>query len=112
LGEELRSFEAELVFRDGGSVVGYGNATPLRDGAASVTGAVRAFIDITELRETERALRAGQERFGSSIDDPRPQRVRRASAAKSSSASWSAGQPGQRVYPSRQPCRGLGYRNP
>lgn len=67
-GEEIRGFEEEIVFRDGGAVVVYGNATPLRDAGGAVTGAVGAFIDITDLRATERALRTEQERFRASID--------------------------------------------
>lgn len=57
-GEEVRNDEAELRFSDGTSRHLLANATPLRDAAGKPYGAVAAFVDITERKEAEQALRA------------------------------------------------------
>ncbi|MCO6417132.1 ATP-binding protein [Siccirubricoccus sp. KC 17139] len=57
-GEEVRGDEQEIRFADGSpSVVLLCHATPLRDAAGEVTGAVCAAVDITDRRRTEEALR-------------------------------------------------------
>ena len=60
-GEEVRNFEEEIVFPDGGRVQLYGNAVPLRDRTGTVRGAIGAFVDITPLKAAEAALRESQE---------------------------------------------------
>ncbi|MFO1434597.1 MAG: PAS domain S-box protein [Candidatus Competibacteraceae bacterium] len=55
-GVEVRDFEEEIVFDDGSRWYLYGNATPLRDPAGKVRGAIAAFIDITRRKAVEAAL--------------------------------------------------------
>ena len=62
-GEEL-----ELRFVDGRSKFLLGNALPLFDGASDVRGAVAAFIDVTDLKRTEVALRESEERLKFALD--------------------------------------------
>ena len=57
-GEEVQSFEEEVRFNDGTSRHLIGNATPLHAPDGTLRGAVAAFMDITERREMEQALRA------------------------------------------------------
>lgn len=52
-GEEVRNFEAEHRFNDGSSRYLLGNATTLRDGDGSPSGAVAAFVDITDRKKAE-----------------------------------------------------------
>ncbi len=62
LGIDVRDFEQQLVFRDGRVRTIYGNATPLLDKEGKATGAVAAFMDITDLKRTEEALRREKRR--------------------------------------------------
>lgn len=57
-GEHIRNFEEEVRFEDGSSRYLLGNAAPLRDERGALSGAVSAFIDITERKLMEEALRA------------------------------------------------------
>ena len=62
LGIEVRDFEQQLVFKDGRVRTVYGNATPLLDKEGKPSGAVAAFMDITDLKHTEEALRREKRR--------------------------------------------------
>jgi diguanylate cyclase (GGDEF)-like protein/PAS domain S-box-containing protein len=62
LGIEVRDFEQQLVFKDGRVRNVYGNATPLLDKEGKAHGAVAAFMDITDLKHTEEALRREKRR--------------------------------------------------
>ena len=57
-GEEVANFEEEVRFSDGTVRHLIGNATPLRSPDGAVRGSVAAFMDITERRQIEKALRA------------------------------------------------------
>jgi PAS domain S-box-containing protein len=57
-GVEVRDREIDLIFEDGAVRHILGNAAPLRDKAGQPRGAVGAFIDITERKRAEAALRA------------------------------------------------------
>ena len=52
-GEEVRGDEQEVRFADGSSMTLLGHATPLRDTAGRVIGAVAAGVDITERKRAE-----------------------------------------------------------
>lgn len=67
-GEEVRSFEQEIRFDDGTSRYLLGNATPLIDALGIPQGAVAAFVDITERKESEHALRDGERRLQMALD--------------------------------------------
>lgn len=62
-GEEVRDFEVEVRF--GGSTSRYllGNATTLRDGCGEPCGAVAAFVDVTDRRHADTALRESEQRL-------------------------------------------------
>ncbi|WEX75443.1 PAS domain S-box protein [Sinorhizobium numidicum] len=62
-GEEVQNFEEEIRFDDGTSLYLFGNATPLRDSAGEVVGAVAASVDITERKQTEEALQESERRL-------------------------------------------------
>jgi len=62
LGIEVRDFEQQLVFRDGRARTVYGNATPLLDRTGQPRGAVAAFMDITDFKQTEEDLRREKRR--------------------------------------------------
>ncbi|MCW5893058.1 MAG: response regulator [bacterium] len=55
-GEEVRGWEFTLVFDDDTRVHMFGNATPLRTPDGRVTGAVGAFVDVTERKRAEERL--------------------------------------------------------
>ncbi|MBP1884609.1 PAS domain S-box-containing protein [Ensifer mexicanus] len=67
-GEEVENFEEEIRFEDGTSRHLLGNATPMRSALGEVTGAVAAFIDITERKQTEEALRESERRLKMALD--------------------------------------------
>ncbi len=52
-GEQLFQHEERVEFDDGSSVYLLGNAVPLRDGGGAITGAIGAFIDITDRKRAE-----------------------------------------------------------
>ena len=56
-GVEVRSCEMDLVFTDGTVRHILGNATPLLDHQGRPSGAVGAYVDITERRRAEEALK-------------------------------------------------------
>ena len=56
-GEEVTDYEFDWRFSDGERRFLYGNATPLRDADGNIAGGVAAFIDITERKRAEAAVR-------------------------------------------------------
>ena len=62
-GIEIRDCECTIAFDDGSSRIIVGNAVPLLDEQGKTRGAVGAFIDITERRLAEDALRMNEERL-------------------------------------------------
>ena len=67
-GEEIRDYEQEFVFVDGARRTLLGNATPLRDEEGLPCGAVSAFMEITERKNMEKALRESEELFRTLCD--------------------------------------------
>lgn len=67
-GEEIRGFEEEIRYADGRSRFLIGNATPLTDDDGTPTGAVAAFVDITERREAEIGLRDSEQRLQMALE--------------------------------------------
>ncbi|HET9598565.1 MAG TPA: PAS domain S-box protein [Anaeromyxobacteraceae bacterium] len=59
-GREVRDYEMDVVFDDGETRKVFGNAAPLFDGDGRPSGAVGAFIDITQRRRAEDALRESE----------------------------------------------------
>jgi PAS domain S-box-containing protein len=68
-GEEVRDYEFDLVYRDGNSRTVFGNATPLRDEDGRVRGAIGAFVDVTERKHVEEALRTSEQRYRRLFDN-------------------------------------------
>ncbi|MDQ3140295.1 MAG: PAS domain S-box protein, partial [Pseudomonadota bacterium] len=62
-GEEVKQFEEEIRFDDGSAIAMFGNASPLRDAQGKIRGAVAAFVDVTDLKSAEAALRTSESRF-------------------------------------------------
>ncbi len=60
-GEEVTDYEFDWRFANGERRYLYGNAAPLRDADGNVAGGVAAFIDITERKRAEAALRESAE---------------------------------------------------
>jgi PAS domain S-box-containing protein len=56
-GTEVQDYEFTLVYPDGGMRHLLGNSRPLRDEQGNPSGSVSAFIDITERKKTEEALK-------------------------------------------------------
>lgn len=61
-GEIIHNFEEAVVYDDGDVRHLLGNATPLRDEQGRVSGAVAAFVDITQRKVAEEALRESDRR--------------------------------------------------
>jgi signal transduction histidine kinase len=61
-GTEVRDHEEEVHFDDGSIVTLFGSAVPLRDAEGRARGAVSAFVDITQRKQAERALRDADRR--------------------------------------------------
>lgn len=62
-GKPVRDFEETVVFDNGETRQLYGNVTPLFDENGKPTGAVAAFIDITERVRAEEALQESERRY-------------------------------------------------
>ena len=67
-GVEVLNAELSLAFPDGTPRHVLGNAVPLRRPDGTVRGAVAAFIDVTESRRAEEALRESEEQFRTLAD--------------------------------------------
>lgn len=67
-GEEIRGFEEEIRYANGQSRFMIGNATPLRDEEGRPTGAVAAFVDITDRREAEVNLVNSEQRLQMALE--------------------------------------------
>ncbi len=59
----MRDWDCDLVFGNGDVTHVIANATPLYDENGEPRGAVAAFIDVTERRNVEKALRESEERY-------------------------------------------------
>jgi PAS domain S-box-containing protein len=62
-GRYVNDFEEQLVFDDGEVRTLFGNVVPLFDAEGKSRGAVAAFLDITPLKDAEREVRRGVERY-------------------------------------------------
>lgn len=62
-GEKVTDYEFELRFKDGRRRILYGNAAPLLDQQGGISGAVAAFIDVTERRQAQRELKKRERRY-------------------------------------------------
>jgi PAS domain S-box-containing protein len=91
-GELVRNFEEQVIFADGGSLSLLGNATPLRDAAGQVRGAVAAFIDITARKAAERDLRQLNETLEQRIAEALAERAKVEDALRQSQKLESMGQ--------------------
>ncbi|BAY27309.1 PAS/PAC sensor hybrid histidine kinase [Calothrix sp. NIES-2100] len=69
-GEPVEA-ELEFVFSDEDVRSIYGKAVPLRDEDGTVRGVIGAFLDVTERKQVENALRENQERLTLALDAAR-----------------------------------------
>ena len=71
-GQEFRNYAVELVLDDGAEYSLFGNVVPVFDSEGNPSGAVAAFIDISQRKQAEELLRESEEHyrslFSSSLD--------------------------------------------
>jgi len=68
-GREIRDFECEIVRDDGVRLNEYGHAVPLFNQDGQVAGSVGVFLDITDRKRAEEALRQANEELRRANDD-------------------------------------------
>lgn len=66
-GKPVYGQEQELILPDGAVHFIYGNAVPLLDEHGTSRGCVAAFVDVTDRRRAEEALRASQQHLGTDL---------------------------------------------
>jgi len=69
-GVDIRNSELDVILPSGRSMKMLGNASPLRDAAGQVRGCVGTFLDITEYKRAEEALRENEAVLRSFFDSP------------------------------------------
>jgi PAS domain S-box-containing protein len=67
-GQTVNGAEVKFVFDDGSVRHIYGNAVPLRNPDGSVRGSVAAFVDVTEQKQVEQALRESEQRLAAELE--------------------------------------------
>jgi PAS domain S-box-containing protein len=66
-GKPVVGQEQEVIFPDGDVRIIYGNAVPLRDDYGDPRGCVAAFVDVTERRRDEKALRESKQQLAADL---------------------------------------------